>query len=439
MNDLDFLVKEIGKQKHIINTGVESTDLALMVDAPSREESHPWDMTRIVSALVTEAGVDPNTAMSIAAEVEEEILRPWRTRVTTSLIREMVNVKLFQRGLDARIADHSRIGIPLYDLELVMRAPNKENSNTSHNPESINLTIAETVLKEYALTKVFSPDVARAHLNGDLHLHDLGMINRPYCSGQSPAYVAKFGLSLPSITRRLFAGQTRRCIVGAPPEDDVRPPEQLRRCHRLGRRKPLLCPYLTGLSDKEIHQLAQMLIFEFNQLAGGRGGQVAFTDINLYYEVPRHFRDVPAIGPGGKFTGRTYGEYAEESKRFLRALFEVYLEGDSRGQPFFFPKPLLHITDAFFEEPGWEEMLAFASLVAAEKGNTYFVFDRGGVAKLSECCRLSFELTPEDLLEAKTPWKMRYSALQNVTINLPRLAYRSFKTWISFSMGWMAY
>ncbi|MBC7078823.1 MAG: anaerobic ribonucleoside-triphosphate reductase, partial [Synergistales bacterium] len=169
MNDLDFLVKEIGKQKHIINTGVESTDLALMVDAPSREESHPWDMTRIVNALVTEAGVDPNTAMSIAAEVEEEILRPWRTRVTTSLIREMVNVKLFQRGLDARIADHSRIGIPLYDLELVMRAPNKENSNTSHNPESINLTIAETVLKEYALTKVFSPDVARAHLNGDFH------------------------------------------------------------------------------------------------------------------------------------------------------------------------------------------------------------------------------------------------------------------------------
>jgi len=152
---------------------------------------------------------------------------------------------------------------------------------------------------------------------------------------------------------------------------------------------------------------------------------VAFTDINLYYEVPRHFRDVPAIGPGGKFTGRTYGEYAEESKRFLRALFEVYLEGDSRGQPFFFPKPLLHITDAFFEEPGWEEMLALASLVAAEKGNTYFVFDRGGVAKLSECCRLSFELTPEDLLEAKTPWKMRYSALQNVTINLPRLAIKA--------------
>ena len=70
-------------------------------------------------------------------------------------------------------------------------------------------------------------------------------------------------------------------------------------------------------------------------------------------------------------------------------------------------------------------MLELACMVASEKGNTYFVFDRGGVTKLSECCRLSFELTEEDLLEAKTPWKMRYSALQNVTINLPRVAFRS--------------
>ena len=90
-------------------------------------------------------------------------------------------------------------------------------------------------------------------------------------------------------------------------------------------------PYLEGCSDRDLRQLAQMLIFEFNQLAGGRGGQVAFTDINLYYEIPKHFRHVPAIGPGGKLSGKTYGDYSLTSKRFLRALFEVYLEGDSRS------------------------------------------------------------------------------------------------------------
>jgi ribonucleoside-triphosphate reductase len=75
-------------------------------------------------------------------------------------------------------------------------------------------------------------------------------------------------------------------------------------------------PFLTGLPYEKVRQLAQMLIFEFNQLAGGRGGQVAFTDINLYYEIPDHFREVQALGPGGLPTGRTYGQYSEESKLF---------------------------------------------------------------------------------------------------------------------------
>ncbi len=403
----------------------ESTDLALMVDALAHEETHPWNAERIRDALVKEAGVEPGLAGELAAEVESDLLRWGRDRVTTGVVRDLVNVKLFQRGLDAKLKDHSRIGIPLHDLETMMLNPNKENSNTTHNPESINLSIAEMALKQYALTKVFSKETADAHLSGDIHLHDLGMVNRPYCSGQSMAYVAKYGLNLPSITS-----------ISAP----ARHPDVLL-AHLLKMTSVLqnnfagaigwdaintfFAPYLAGLSEERIRQLAQMLIFEFNQLAGGRGGQVAFTDINLYYEVPKHFRNVRAIGPGGVETGKTYGEYAAESKAFLKALFGVYLEGDSRGQPFFFPKPLLHITEDFFREEGWEEMLALACELSAEKGNTYFVFDRGDVVKLSECCRLSFELDEGDLLDAATPWKLRFCALQNVTLNLPRYAYRS--------------
>jgi len=414
-----------GRQMLIFPGRAESTDLAFMVDALAQEDQSPWNASRIRDALVKEAGVEPSVAGEIAAEVESDIMRHGRERVTTAIIREMVNVKLFFRGLDAKLADHSRLGLPVYDLESMMLNPNRENSNTSHNPESINLSIAEMILKEYALGKIFSREVAKAHLGGDIHLHDLGMVNRPYCSGQSMAYVIKYGIDIPSITS-----------VSSP----ARHPDVLL-AHILKMTSVLqnnfagaigwdavnvfFAPFLVGLPYENVKQLAQMLIFEFNQLAGGRGGQVAFTDINLYYEVPDHFRDVPALGPGGVPTGKTYYHYREESKAFLRALFEVYLKGDSRGQPFFFPKPLLHITDRFFEEPGWEEFLEFACLVASEKGSTYFVFDRGGVAKLSECCRLSFELSEEDLAEAKTPWKMRYCALQNVTINLPRIAYRS--------------
>ena len=170
---MDKEIQTFGRQEQLFAGNGESTDLALMVDALAQEERSPWDASRIRDALMVEAGTDPATAESIALEVEEDLLKYGRTKVTTSIIREMVNVKLFQRGLDAKLADHSRIGLPVHDLETMMFNKNKENSNTSHNPESINLSIAEMVLKEYALTKVFSRDVADAHLKGDIHLHDL--------------------------------------------------------------------------------------------------------------------------------------------------------------------------------------------------------------------------------------------------------------------------
>ncbi len=81
------------------------------------------------------------------------------------------------------------------------------------------------------------------------------------------------------------------------------------------------------------------------------------------------------------------------------------------------------MTEKFFRTDAHDEFLNKICRVASEKCKTYFVFDRGGTAKISECCRLTFKLDQSALDDAKTPWKMRYSAMQNVTINLPRVAY----------------
>ena len=84
-------------------------------------------------------------------------------------------------------------------------------------------------------------------------------------------------------------------------------------------------------------QLAQILIFEFAQQAVARGGQSIFSDLNIYWEIPKHFMDVPAIGPEGKFTGNTYEDYLEESQRFANALFTVYGEGDAQSDGSYSP------------------------------------------------------------------------------------------------------
>jgi ribonucleoside-triphosphate reductase (formate) len=402
----------------------ESTDLALFVRT-SQDDITGWDRHRIVEVLLRETLLDRDTAERISLAIEETIAGGKVKTVTGPLIREMVNAKLLEMGLEEARRMHTRLGVPLYDVDQLLVQHNKENANVPHGPEATNLTLAEGIKKEYALLHVFSPEVADAHLSGDLHLHDLGFIDRPYCSGQSLEYIKKFGLNLPHALSMAapakhaevllahmvkFAAALQSHFAGAIGWDAV---------------NLFYAPYLEELDDRQVKQLAQMLIFEFSQQAVARGGQAIFSDINIYWEVPKHFEDVPAIGPGGKYTGRTYAEYEQQAQRFAWALFEVYREGDAAGRPFFFPKPLVHITDKLFRTAGHKEFLELICEVAAEKGNTYFVFDRGDTAKISECCRLSFKLEARDFEDAKQPWKMRYSALQNVTINLPRLAYRA--------------
>ncbi len=417
--------REILRKKRLLRKGPderEATDYALFVRT-SDDDFVSWNRRRISDALQNETGLNIDLAEKIAEETEETILNSNVHLISSSLIREIVNVKLIEHGLENSRLRHTRLGVPLFDAEKIILYANRENANIPHNPEATNMTIAETVKKQYMLSEVFSRDVADAHIRGDIHLHDLGFGDRPYCSGQSLEYVKKYGLNLPnalSIAKPArhadtllahmvkFSAALQGHFAGAIGWDAV---------------NIFFAPFLTGMNDREIHQLAQMLVFEYSQQSVARGGQAIFSDLNLYWEIPKHFRDVDAIGPGGEYTGKKYSEYADIAQQFAWALFDVYMHGDGIGRPFFFPKPLVHITEDFFRTSGWEDFLNHIADVSSKRGNTYYVFDRGETAKISECCRLSFKLEESDLADANTPWKMRYTALQNVTLNLPRAAY----------------
>lgn len=301
----------------------------------------------------------------------------------------------------------------------------KENANVPSNPEAVNLSIAEHVVKEFMLGSVMEPHVANAHRSGDIHIHDLGLGIRPYCCGQNPEYIKKFGLQIPNSPVTAKPAKRPEVFIAHLIKFSA-----ALQCHFSGAigwdaLNLFMAPFLRGLDQREIHQLAQVLVYEFSQQSVARGGQSIFSDINLYWEVPKHFRETPVLGPGGVATGEVYADYQAESQAFLMALLDVYDEGDAMGRPFFFPKPDIHITDEMYNTDGHEEFLLRASEVASKWGNPYFIFDRGDDVKISECCRLQFELGACDLAETGTPWKMRSAALQNVTVNLPAVAYRN--------------
>lgn len=178
----------------------DTTDVSLLVNTETKDETFPWDKRKIADALSKEADFSDEVASEIAGVVEQRVFSSGLNRISTTLIRELVDNELFERGYNKKLEKQVVIGMPKYDLEELIMSKNKENSNiATNNPEAINLAIAENTLKQYALQEVFSKDVADAHLSGMVHLHDLGYPTRVYCSSHSLEYLKKYGLSLQNL------------------------------------------------------------------------------------------------------------------------------------------------------------------------------------------------------------------------------------------------
>lgn len=402
----------------------ETTDLTLFIRT-SGEEIAPWNRQRIVDALLREADIDYLLAAEISRDVEKQIVASGIGLLTTALVRELVNAKLIERGLEKERRLHGRLGFPLYDVRQLILHQNKENANTPHSPEGTNLLFAEGIKKEFSLYDVFSIDIGEAHTAGDLHIHGLGYIDRPYSCCQSLEYLKRFGLKLPHAINSAKPAKHAEVLLAHMVRFSAVLQGHFTGTISWDALNISFAPYLCGKSDKEVRQFAQMLVYEFSQLSATRGGQALYTDIHLYYDMPAIWQDLSAVGPAGLPTGKTYREYTSEAQRFTRAIFEVFKKGDATGRPFILPRPLLHVTEAFWQEPGAEELLRQACRVADCQGNTCFVFDRARDRFATGCMKKIFLEEASAKGEQDKPWLWRQAAIQSVTLNLPRLGYRA--------------
>ena len=243
----------------------ETTDMTLFVRT-SREEVDQWNRQRIVDTLIRETGIDLETATAISKDVEKGLFASGVSVLTTSLVRELVDAKLVERGLEKARRMHARLGFSLYDVDRLILHQNKEDANVPHGPEGTNLVLAQGIKREYALHSIFPQEISDAHILGDFHIHGLGYIDRPFAICQSLGYLKKYGLNLPhsltvakpakhaevllahmvrfgAILQGYFAGIIGWNFVNLS-----------------------FAPYLEGMSDREVRQLAQMLVYEFSQL-----------------------------------------------------------------------------------------------------------------------------------------------------------------------------
>jgi len=399
--DLRALLSEFEEARHE-REALGGHPAATLSVRTSADTLASWDREKIVQALVRETGLEQSIAAVVAYEVEQQLQRAQITTLTTSLVRELVDAKLVEHGLGEYRERHRRLGVPLYDAARIVRGAAPET--VGRDPAATDRVLARAVKKEYALAQVFSPYVAEAHLRGDFHIHHLELVDRLFSAEETLETVARFGINLPGALR--FA---------SPPRNSHTLLAQMVKSDALAQSffaDPLVwhnvnvhfAPFLDGKNDKELQQFAQMLVYEYAYRALAQGDFRPATEIHLHWTIPASLAGREAVGPGGLPMDKPYAAYRRGAQQIAWAVMEIFRQGGVNGQAFPAPVPVVHIGPDFFHTEGHEAFLRHIAEVATRRGNVHFLLDRSPAIPL-----------------------MPRTILQQITLNLPRLAYQTGK------------
>ena len=301
----------------------------------------------------------------------------------------------------------------------------KENSTVTYSVGGLILSNSGAITANYWLSEVYDQEIANAHRNCDIHLHDLSMLTG-YCAGWSLRQLIKEGLGgvpgkitsspaghLSTLCNQMvnFLGIMQNEWAGAQAFSSF---------------DTYLAPFVKvdNLSQKEVKQCIQSFIYGVNTPSRW-GTQAPFSNITLDWSVPADLKDLPAI-VGGKEMDFTYGDCKKEMDMVNKAFIDIMIEGDANGRGFQYPIPTYSITRDFDWSPTENNRLLFE--MTAKYGTPYFSnyinSDMEPSDVRSMCCRLRLDLRE---LRKKSGGFFgsgeSTGSIGVVTINMPRIAY----------------
>ncbi|OYT70990.1 MAG: hypothetical protein CFK52_09255 [Chloracidobacterium sp. CP2_5A] len=403
-----------------LSSSEAADDGAQMIVRRSDDSVAGFDARRIVESLRHEIGLRAESAQRIAQEIENIVRQSSLRRVTSSLLRTLIDAKLIEYGFDAEYRTNLRLGLPVADIDRIIRQSGQRATALPLTPEGTGLEIAAAIKREYALLSVFSAPVAEAHLMGDIFIQDLGAIDRPYAIIQSPDVVKRHGFALPNRFAASRPARHPEVLVAHLVKSSAALQGYVNGAVEWDAVNFSLAPYLEGLSDRELLQVAEALIFELSATAVGRGGDLPTCVIHLDWRAPDYLACQPALGTGGSSSGKTYLDYTLTARRFLWSLFAAYRDGNGQKLPLSGIRLALHVTPED-TEGDWQALATEAGRALLERGNVWFAFDHTPEQAFVNRFGLSYAAAFADT--GTDEWCA--AAFQAVAINLPRAAYRA--------------
>jgi ribonucleoside-triphosphate reductase len=301
----------------------------------------------------------------------------------------------------------------------------KENSTVTYSVGGLILSNSGAITANYWLSEIYDEEIAEAHRNADIHIHDLSMLTG-YCAGWSLKQLIKEGL-----------GGVSGKITSAPAKHLVSLCNQMVNFLGIMQNEwagaqafssfdTYLAPFVKAdhLSYYEVKNCIQSFIYGVNTPSRW-GTQAPFSNITLDWTVPDDLAELPAI-VGGKEMDFKYKDCKKEMDMINKAFIETMIDGDANGRGFQYPIPTYSITKDFDWSDTENNKLLFE--MASKYGTPYFSnyinSDMQPSDVRSMCCRLRL-----DLRELRKKCGGYFGSGENtgsigvVTINMPRIAY----------------
>ena len=298
------------------------------------------------------------------------------------------------------------------------------NANQGYSLGGLILNSSGKLIANYWLNEIYTPEIGKAHREGDYHIHDLDMF-AGYCAGWSLKQLLQEGFNgvpgaIASNPPRHFSSACGQIVnfLGTLQNEWAG-------AQAFSSFDTYMAPFIRkdNLDYEQVHQCMQELIYNLN-VPSRWGSQCPFTNLTFDWTCPDDLDDeYPLIGE--ELMDFTYGDLAEEMEMINRAFIEVMTAGDADGRVFTFPIPTYNITPDFdWDSPNTERLFAMTAKYGLPYFQNFLNSDLDPHMIRSMCCRLQLDL--RELLKRGNGLfgsAEQTGSLGVVTINMARLGY----------------
>ena len=298
------------------------------------------------------------------------------------------------------------------------------NANQGYSLGGLILNSSGKLIANYWLNEIYTPEIGKAHREGDYHIHDLDMF-AGYCAGWSLKQLLQEGFNgvpgaIASNPPRHFSSACGQIVnfLGTLQNEWAG-------AQAFSSFDTYMAPFIRkdNLDYGQVHQCMQELIYNLN-VPSRWGSQCPFTNLTFDWTCPDDLVDeYPLIGE--ELMDFTYGDLAEEMEMINRAFIEVMTAGDADGRVFTFPIPTYNITPDFdWDSPNTERLFAMTAKYGLPYFQNFLNSDLDPHMIRSMCCRLQLDL--RELLKRGNGLfgsAEQTGSLGVVTINMARLGY----------------